>query len=411
MNHFLRIALRRTTSRGTTFSHHATPFEKQAAALLNSTIITHNYSHHNSNCFSTSAPTQNAINNITVYGSGLMGAGIVQVAAQNGYKVTMVDLDEQYLQKGRDIIHASLVRVGKKLYKDNEAKQKELIESTFANITTSTDSSKSVKASDLVIEAIVENIDKKRKLFSTLDKEAPEHAIFTSNTSSLPISDIAQATARPEKFAGLHFFNPVPQMKLVEVVRTDKTSQDTFDTLTEVTKKMQKAPVACKDTPGFIVNRLLVPYLMEAMRVVERGEATFQDVDTAMKLGAGMPMGPFELSDFVGLDTLKFIVDGWRADGKVDANLVASVKLLDDLVAAGNLGRKTEMQVVVPPFKIEFRFTHRDILEKSNESNHHRALEFELHQTNLAAVAIHYFKLVNVKKDNLKKYIIYWHHR
>ncbi|CAG8562781.1 13039_t:CDS:2 [Ambispora leptoticha] len=324
MSQFLRAALRRVNS---------------TVALLNNGIITHNHNHHN--CFSTSAPTQNAINNITVFGSGLMGAGITQVAAQNGYKVTMVDLDEQYLQKGHDIINASLKRVGKKLYIDDEAKQKELIDSTFANITTSTDSSKSVEAADLVVEAIVENLETKQKLFSTLDKAAPGHTIFTSNTSSLPISDIAQATTRPEKFAGLHFFNPVPQMKLVEVVRTDKTSQETFDTLVEITKKLKKEPVACKDTPGFIVNRLLVPYLLEAMRLVERGEANPQDVDTAMKLGAGMPMGPFELGDFVGLDTLKFIVDGWRKGGKIDANLVEPVKILDELVAAGHLGKKS----------------------------------------------------------------------
>ncbi|KAF9992282.1 hypothetical protein BGZ65_012440 [Modicella reniformis] len=130
-------------------------------------------------------------------------------------------------------------------------------------------------------------------------------------------------------------------MKLVEVIRTDATSQDAFDSLLDVCTRMKKTPVSCKDTPGFIVNRLLVPYMMEAFRIVERGEATPQDVDIAMKLGAGFPMGPFELADFVGLDTTKFIVDGWRKEGKIDANLVASVKLLDDLVAQGNLGRKS----------------------------------------------------------------------
>ncbi|KAG9297770.1 hypothetical protein G9A89_011285 [Geosiphon pyriformis] len=289
--------------------------------------------------FSTSAPSGAAshVQNITVYGSGLMGASIVQVGAQHGFKVTMVDLDQRYLQKGLDIINASLKRIGKKLFKDSND-QENLIESTFANITTSTDSSRAASKADLIIEAIVENIDTKRSLFANLDKDSPEHTIFVSNTSSLLIGEIAEATSRPEKFAGLHFFNPVPQMKLVEVVRTHKTSQETYDTLIEVTKKMSKTPVTCKDTPGFIVNRLLVPYLMEAIRIVERNEATPQDVDTAMKLGAGMPMGPFELSDFIGLDTLNSIVDGWRKEGKIDKNLVAPSKLLDDLVKTGLLG-------------------------------------------------------------------------
>ncbi|KAF9971789.1 hypothetical protein BGZ73_005171 [Actinomortierella ambigua] len=293
--------------------------------------------------FSTSSQVAAPVNvkNITVFGSGLMGAGIVQVAAQNGFQVTMVDLNEAALKRGQDIIGSSLKRVAKKAHPEDAAKQKELIDKTMANVKTSTDSEGASKDADLIIEAIVENLETKQKLFNMLDKAAPEHALFCSNTSSLPIADIAKATKRGDRFGGLHFFNPVPQMKLVEVIRTEETSQDSFDSLLDVCNRMKKTPVSCKDTPGFIVNRLLVPYMMESLRIVERGEASPQDVDVAMKLGAGFPMGPFELADFVGLDTMKFIVDGWRKDGKIDENLVAPVKLLDDLVAQGNFGRKS----------------------------------------------------------------------
>ncbi|RIA79258.1 hydroxyacyl-coenzyme A dehydrogenase [Glomus cerebriforme] len=290
--------------------------------------------------FSTTTPN-NSIQNITVYGSGLMGAGIVQVAAQNGFKVTMVDIEQKFIDRGKEIINASLKRIAKKQHKDDENAQKSFIESTLSNIKTNTDSLKGAENSDLIIEAIVENLQTKQNLFKKLDESANSNAIFASNTSSLPISEISKVTKRQDKFAGLHFFNPVPQMKLVEIIKINQTSEDTYQSLIEVTKKMQKTPVTCKDTPGFIVNRLLVPYLLEAMRLAERGDASIEDVDTAMKLGAGMPMGPFELSDFVGLDTLKSIVDGWRKDGKIDAGLVASVKKLDNLVKDGKLGRKS----------------------------------------------------------------------
>ena len=171
----------------------------------------------------------------------------------------------------------------------------------------------SASKADLCIEAIVENLEVKRKLFAQLDEAAPKHTIFASNTSSLPIESIAMATKRGDRFGGLHFFNPVPQMKLVEVIRTPQTSDATFQSLLDVCQAMGKVAVKCKDTPGFVVNRLLVPYIMEAMRMAERGDATPQDIDVAMKLGAGYPMGPFELADFVGLDTLKFISDGYVA--------------------------------------------------------------------------------------------------
>jgi 3-hydroxyacyl-CoA dehydrogenase len=198
-----------------------------------------------------STASDNAIQNITVCGSGLMGAGIVQVAAQNGFKVTMVDLNQEFINRGTDIINASLTRVAKKLHKDDAAAQKSLIESTWSNIKTETDSLKAAENADLIVEAIVENLQTKQKLFQQLDKAAKPNAIFASNTSSLPISEISKATQRQDKFAGLHFFNPVPQMKLVEIIKTDQTSEDTYQALMNVTSKMKKTPVACKDTPGY----------------------------------------------------------------------------------------------------------------------------------------------------------------
>ncbi|KND01794.1 uncharacterized protein SPPG_03585 [Spizellomyces punctatus DAOM BR117] len=283
------------------------------------------------------------VKKITVIGSGLMGAGIVQVAAQSGYHVNMVDLKEEFLAKGEKIITSSLKRVAKKKHGDDAAASKKFIDEVMSRISLSTDSNKAASESDLVVEAIVENIKTKQALFKALDEAAPKDAIFASNTSSLPIADIAAATNRKDKFAGLHFFNPVPQMKLVEIIRIPETSDEVFNTLSDVTKKMGKVPVACKDTPGFIVNRLLVPYMMESLRLVERGDASMQDVDTGMKLGAGYPMGPFELMDYVGLDTIKFITDGWYKSGKglVGDKLVAPSPLLEKLVKEGHLGRKS----------------------------------------------------------------------
>jgi 3-hydroxyacyl-CoA dehydrogenase len=202
--------------------------------------------------FSTSSFAQAPVNvkNITVFGSGLMGAGIVQVAAQNAFNVTMVDLNSEALKKGQDIITSSLKRIAKKQFPEDAEKQKEFIDKTMSQIKTSTDSEAASKDADLVVEAIVENLKTKQQLFSMLDKVAPEHTLFCSNTSSLPIGEIAKATKRGDRFGGLHFFNPVPQMKLVEVIRTDSTSQDSFDALLDVCTRMKKTPVSCKDTPG-----------------------------------------------------------------------------------------------------------------------------------------------------------------
>ncbi|KAJ1980678.1 hypothetical protein H4R33_005413 [Dimargaris cristalligena] len=294
----------------------------------------------------TTAPAASTpIKNVVVYGSGLMGSGIVQVAAQNNFQVTMVDLSPEMLNKGQGYIQSSLQRVARKKFADSETQQQQFIDEIMTRVKTSTDPMAPAESADLVIEAIVENVQTKRNLFSSLDAVAPRHTIFTSNTSSLPIARLAEATApeRVSRFAGLHFFNPVPQMKLVEVVQTPQVDAVVVDDLVNFCLALKKSPVRCKDTPGFIVNRLLVPYMMEAMRLVERGEATPEDVDTAMKLGAGYPMGPFQLADYVGLDTMKFINDGWfkEGEGLAGKELVSPSKTLDELVKAGKLGRKS----------------------------------------------------------------------
>ncbi|KAI9224167.1 Hadh protein [Blastocladiella britannica] len=288
------------------------------------------------------ATATSGIKNVTVYGSGLMGAGIVQVAAQAGCKVTMVDVTDGALAKGEKLISNSLARIAKKKHADSPADAAAFVDRIMANVSRSTAGPDASASADLVVEAIVENLAVKQKLFGAIDSIAPAHTILASNTSSLKIADIASATKRPGHVAGLHFFNPVPQMALVEVIRTDDTKDAVFNSLLAFCRELKKTPVSCKDTPGFIVNRLLVPYLMEAIRIVERGEASAQDVDAAMKLGAGYPMGPFELADFVGLDTTKFIIDGWytNGDGLKGKELVAPSPLLNKLVAEGKLGRK-----------------------------------------------------------------------
>merc|ERR1719512_376114 len=203
-----------------------------------------------------------------------------------------------------------------------------------------TSANDALTSADLVVEAVVENMGLKQKLFAEYDAIAPAKTIFASNTSSLPISEIASVTTRKDRFGGLHFFNPVPVMKLLEVVRTPKTSDETFQSMMDWGKAMTKVCVAAKDTPGFIVNRLLVPNLMESIRLVERGDATPKDVDIAMKLGAGHPMGPFELADYVGLDTTKFIIDGW-AEKYPNETLFKPSPLLNKLVSEGKFGRKS----------------------------------------------------------------------
>ncbi|CAO3701636.1 unnamed protein product [Rhizopus stolonifer] len=295
----------------------------------------------NRRSFSTYPSLFKDIKKVTIIGAGLMGSGIAQVAAQAQHPVTIIDTSDKALENGQKIIAASLKRVARKKYED-EAQQKEFIAETMSFIKTSQDP-KQVTDTDLIVEAIVENLQVKQKLFEALDKVAPAHTIFCSNTSSLSIQAIAQAVSdeRQKKFAGLHFFNPVPAMKLVEIVSTEKVTEQVMDALSVFSKNVGKTSVRCKDTPGFIVNRILFPYLIEAYLMRDRDDASVQDIDTAMKLGAGMPMGPLELSDFVGLDTIQFIMDGWKKDNDMGPVFDRPFKVIDDLVSQGHLGRKS----------------------------------------------------------------------
>lgn len=290
-------------------------------------------------CFSSSTVMAAAIKNVTIIGGGLMGSGIAQVAAQTGHQVTIVEVNEGAIKKAQAGIQTSLQRVAKKLYKDKPAEGEKFVKDTLGRLNMSLDLTESVKNTDLVVEAIVENIDLKHKLFSTIDPIAPEHTIFASNTSSLPIQEIASVTKRKDRFGGLHFFNPVPVMKLLEVICIPETSDETYDKMVAWGKALGKTTITCKDTPGFVVNRLLVPLLAEAVRMLERGDATARDIDTAMKLGAGYPMGPFELADYVGNDTTKFILDGWHKKYP-DIELFKPVPLLSKMVEEGKLGIK-----------------------------------------------------------------------
>ncbi|KAK3911307.1 Hydroxyacyl-coenzyme A dehydrogenase, mitochondrial [Frankliniella fusca] len=289
--------------------------------------------------FSSSSPVAGSIKNVTVIGGGLMGSGIAQIAAAAGQKVVLVETNDKLLHGANSRIHESLKRVAKKQFKDNAAAGDKFVQETMSRISGSTNASEGASSADLVVEAIVENMAIKQKLFADLDKAAPAHTIFASNTSSLSITEIASQCQRKDKFGGLHFFNPVPVMKLLEVIRTNDTSDDTYKKMMEWGQEVGKTCITCKDTPGFVVNRLLVPQLAEAIRMLERGDASPRDIDTAMKLGAGHPMGPFELADYVGHDTTKFILDGWH-EKMPDNPLFKPLETLNKLVAEGKLGVK-----------------------------------------------------------------------
>lgn len=291
-------------------------------------------------CFSTTPITSTKVSSVAIIGAGLMGSGIAQVSATAKLEVMMVDRSEEILNKSRKNIQASLSRVAKKEHANDIRAQDALVEGTLSRLHTTTSLEEAIKQSDLIIEAIVEDIEAKRKLFSEIEKTIKPSAIFVTNTSSLRLEDIGVGIKAKDRFAGLHFFNPVPVMKLLEVVRHRETSDNTFLTLMEYGKEIGKETVACKDTPGFIVNRLLVPYMFEALRMAERGDASMEDIDVAMKLGAGYPMGPFELCDYVGLDTAKFIMDGWHKQYPAES-LFKPSGMLNSLVEKGKFGRKS----------------------------------------------------------------------
>jgi len=277
------------------------------------------------------------IKKVGVLGCGLMGSGIAQVSAQGGYEVVVLEADLRALERGFAGVDASL---GKFVERGPEkggitAEQKQQIQARLRG----TQEKNDLAGCDLVIEAIIENIDEKKKTYMALDTIVKKEAIFASNTSSISVTELMAATKRPDRFIGLHFFNPVPLMKLVEVVRTIATSDAVMETAVEFGKSLGKVPVRTADKTGFIVNRLLVPYLLDAIRSYEEGVGSIPDIDNAMKLGCGYPMGPFTLLDFVGLDTTYYITHVMFDEFK--ERRFAAPSLLKRLVLAGWYGKKT----------------------------------------------------------------------
>jgi 3-hydroxybutyryl-CoA dehydrogenase len=273
------------------------------------------------------------IKEIGVVGCGLMGSGIAEVCARAGYTVVISEVTARLLEDGLARIRSSLERAVGRGKMTQEAS-----DSALACLRGAT-SLEQMSGCDLVIEAAIENMAVKKEIFAELDRVTPPHAILASNTSSLCMTEIAAATRRPDKVLGIHFFNPVPVMPLIEFVRTILTSDETLKIAHEFGTTLGKTMVTAKDTPGFIVNRLLIPYLLDAIRVYDEGLATREDIDAAIKLGLNHPMGPLTLLDFVGLDTCLFIADAMYEEYKDPR--YAAPPLLRRMVLAGHLGRKS----------------------------------------------------------------------
>uniref|UniRef100_A0A4Y0BE65 3-hydroxyacyl-CoA dehydrogenase n=1 Tax=Anopheles funestus TaxID=62324 RepID=A0A4Y0BE65_ANOFN len=280
------------------------------------------------------------IKHVTVIGGGVMGSGIAMITAANGYRVTVVDVNEDAVGRAKRQVEKDMRRMAQHVSKGNEQAENKFYTDAAARMAYSVNLKEVVAATDLVIEAIVENLEQKQSLFKILDQVAPSHTILASNTSSLSIAEIASSAERKDRIGGLHFFNPVPMMKLIEVVRTDKTSDTTHETLLTFGKSLRKTCITCRDMPGFVVNRLLFPVIHEALGMVERKDATAHDIDVAMKLGLGHPMGPFELMDIVGLDTVCAIQRERYARNPTDVAAKPS-ELLQQMVHDNKLGVKT----------------------------------------------------------------------
>jgi 3-hydroxybutyryl-CoA dehydrogenase len=273
------------------------------------------------------------IQKVGVVGCGLMGSGIAEVAARSGFDTVVREVSESLLEKGMSRMEKSFDRAVSK------GKMSEEDRTEIRRRLTGTVDLEPLAECDLVVEAIVENLDEKRKLFGALDEAVKKDAIFATNTSSLTVTQIAASTSRPDRVVGLHFFNPVPVMKLVEVVRTLMTSEEAVSAIHEWVEATGKVPIDARDNSGFVVNRLLVPYLLDAIRAHEEGVGSVEDIDKGMQLGCGYPMGPFTLLDFVGLDTTYYIAnimfDEYRE------KRFAPPPLLKQMVQAGRLGRKS----------------------------------------------------------------------
>ncbi len=273
-----------------------------------------------------------AIEKVGVVGCGLMGSGIAQVAAQAGCQVTVREVSQQIVEKGLQSIEKNLGRLVEK--GTLSAGDRDQVRGRLRGTTNLED----LKDCDLIIEAIIEQLPAKRELWTALDKICPKPTIFASNTSSLSITEMATFTQRPDRFVGMHFFNPVPVMKLVEVIRTIATDPKVFDEMVAFGGRLGKTVVRTSDRTGFIVNRLLVPYLLDAVRALEEGVGSVEDIDNSMKLGCGHPMGPLTLLDFVGLDTTHYIAHIMFDEFK--EKRFASPPLLKRMVLAGWNGRK-----------------------------------------------------------------------
>jgi len=272
------------------------------------------------------------IKKVGVLGCGLMGSGIAQVCAMAGFEVSVLEAEQRFIDKGFGGIEKSLAKFAEKgKIKESPAAIRGRLKGTL--------NKEDLADCDIIIEAIIENVEEKKKMYASLDGVAKRDAIFASNTSSISITELAAATKRADRFVGLHFFNPVPLMQLVEVVRTITTDPAVFENVFQFAQKLGKTPVRTSDKTGFIVNRLLVPYMLDAIRAYEEGVGSITDIDTAMKLGCGYPMGPFTLLDFVGLDTTYYITHVMFDEFK--ERRFASPALLKRLVMAGWYGKKT----------------------------------------------------------------------
>lgn len=274
------------------------------------------------------------IRRVAVLGCGLMGSGIAEISAKAGYDTRVREIDDAAAKRGRANIEKSLDRAVSKGKLEATVRDEVLGRISF------TTALEDLADSDIIIEAVTEDIDLKNEMFRTLDGVCADHAIFASNTSSLTIADMAAATDRPQRFVGLHFFNPVPVMKLVEVVRTIAVDPEVYATAFDFASSLGKQPVEAKDTSGFIVNRLLVPYMLDAIRCLEQGLASTEDIDRSMTLGTGYPMGPFTLCDFVGIDTLYYIAEIMFEEFREPR--FAPPPLLRRMVTLGMYGRKTK---------------------------------------------------------------------
>ena len=277
------------------------------------------------------------IKRVGVLGCGLMGSGIAQVSAMAGFDVVVLEADQKFIDKGFSGIQKSLGKFAERPVEKGgiTAEQRDAAIARLKGTTNPED----LKDCDIIVEAIIENIDEKKKMFARLDGIVKKDAVFATNTSSISVTEVMTATNRQDRFIGLHFFNPVPLMKLVEVVRTIATDEQVFEQAFAFGQKLGKVPVRTSDKTGFIVNRLLVPYLLDAIRAYEEGIGSIADIDLAMKLGCGYPMGPFTLLDFVGLDTTYYITHVMFDEFK--ERRFASPALLKRMVLAGWYGKKS----------------------------------------------------------------------